>query len=348
MQPVRDLSDFVNSIRTDKSLKLRAYGLQFRRNRRRVAHATAQPSDDHEDGQRVDAETDEKHTSNTRSGVALPLPGQQQSAAAAATTPAVGATTTAGTSARVVAVSNSPVVAQAMGAVGAIDEPVPFSPDFVLRLPHFLIQEALAAGVPMSSVLYGKNSVEMTVKSFLRIYICIDQHGDVLDVVAYYDEKKPQAVQWLAQMIRLIRVCIRLQLKQSGCAVADPPAHSVASCCCHYHHPVSADEPDCTAAPLCHHCLLLQSPLKKLLTGAALSPPPNVPSLEGACGHDVTVQELCFKQRATVAAPASKSKLEADLRIVIEKLNRLQIRFDALAREMKALVRDIVDARYCV
>jgi len=69
MQPVRDLSDFVNSIRTDKSLKLRAYGLQFRRNRRRVAHGTAQPSDDHEDGQRVDAEADEKHASNTRSGV---------------------------------------------------------------------------------------------------------------------------------------------------------------------------------------------------------------------------------------------------------------------------------------
>jgi len=145
--------------------------------------------------------------------------------------------------------------------------------------------------IPFARVVYGKYSVQLVVRSYLHIFLQVDQHGAVLDFVAYFDRQHREAMQWLEVVIRLLRTCIRSELELSGCKVH--PLNGEPPCCCHYHYPVSPDVLDCRAVPLCPQCLLHPTKPERhvLLASAASQRPPHCK--QG--GHELGPEAMCFQ-----------------------------------------------------
>jgi len=154
-----------------------------------------------------------------------------------------------------------------------------------------MMKLASSLEIPFARVVYGKYSVQLVVRSYLHIFLQVDQHGAVLDFVAYFDRQHREAKRWLEVVIRLLRICIRSELEQSGCKVH--PLTGEVPCCCHYHQPVSPDVIDCRAVPLCPQCLLHATEPERhvLLASTAAHQLPHCK--QG--GHELGADAMCFQ-----------------------------------------------------
>jgi len=120
---------------------------------------------------------------------------------------------------------------------------------------------AQTVDLSFSSVTFGKYSVQLVVRDFLHCFLQADEHGAVLDFVAFYQRGHPAARPWLEQIVRLVCMAVRSELKRCKCAmVEDQGAANTSSACCSYHHEVMDDLPECNITPLCASCLLIEEP----------------------------------------------------------------------------------------
>jgi len=173
-----------------------------------------------------------------------------------------------------------------------------------------MIKLAADLEIPFERVVYGKYSVQLVVDAALHVFLQVDQHGAVLDFVAYYDVQHPEAKIWLGVLIRVVRGCIRTELQKSGCKVQ--PLSGQAPCCCHYHHPVSPDVIDCLALPLCPQCLLHETrPERHEFSG-------NLKYRE--CGHKVVPSSLCFETQLSSGAQTVTVAKNLTARVQVRKV----------------------------
>ena len=180
---------------------------------------------------------------------------------------------------------------QPVPVVGGDGHHLHFPPGFVLRVPSSMMKLASLLEIPFARVVYGKYSVQLVVRSYLHIFLQVDQHGAVLDFVAYFDRQHREAKRWLEVVIRLLRICIRSELEQSGCKVH--PLTGEAPCCCHYHQPVSPDVIDCRAVPLCPQCLLHATKPERHVVLASSSAQ-RLPHCKKG-GHELGPEAMCFQ-----------------------------------------------------
>jgi len=230
-----------------------------------------------------------------------------------------------------------------------------FPPGFVLRVPFELMRLAAAAGLSFSSVVYGKYTVHLVVRDFLHCFLQVEEHGSALDFVAFYRRGNPAARPWLEQIVRLIRMAVRSELRRSACLMLDGAC--LPDACCSYHYEVAADLPECVITPLCPTCLLIEEiPLRRPIHFPTAKSPPDVStSLHPAgpsaglsstlstvsqlpfcrpSGHTLTASLVCLSMHpdgATQAADISCEHFKAlfdELTIVKRKLDDFQVRVE--------------------
>ena len=226
-----------------------------------------------------------------------------------------------------------------------------FPPGFVLRVPFELMRLAAAAGLSFSSVVYGKYTVHLVVRDFLHCFLQVEEHGSALDFVAFYRRGHPAARPWLEQIVRMIPMAVRSELRRSACLMLD--GAGLPAACCSYHYEVAADLPECVMTPLCPNCLLNEAiPVRRpvhvraarsLSDGSASSSPAgltasSVPSLSTVfcqpSGHSLTASLVCLGMEldcATQAADISCEHFKAlfdELTIVKRKLDDFQVRVE--------------------
>jgi len=219
-----------------------------------------------------------------------------------------------------------------------------FPPGFVLRVPFELMRLAATVGLAFSNVVYGKYTVHLVVRDFLHCFLQVEEHGSALDFVAFYRRGNPAARPWLEQIVRMIRMAVRNELRRSRCLMlggADLPA-----ACCSYHYEVAADLPECAITPLCPTCLLIEAiPLRRPLHfSTARSPPDGSVSASPAgltassigqlpfcrpSGHPVTASLVCLDMESdgvdqAVTTTQEFKALLNELAILKSKLDDIQ------------------------
>jgi len=219
-----------------------------------------------------------------------------------------------------------------------------FPPGFVLRLPAELVKMARSIDMSFSSVKCGIRAVHMVMREYLHVFMELDPYGAALDVVAFYEEGNEEATVWLQQVLRLIRLVIRDELQRAHCPMRHQQ-YATETFCCHYHHAVSPDLPECRAVPLCPKCLLHVQPEccplhpvteETKLSSSSLSLP-NGDNSAGALqrglylpyckplGHTFPVELTCGLQRKPLAAVTNHAQLLHKLDEVKSSLDALQV-----------------------
>ena len=192
-----------------------------------------------------------------------------------------------------------------------------FPPGFVLQLPFAMVELSHHLGIEFLKVQFGKYSVRLVVSHEVQLLIEVETHGLRLDFLAFYVVGSQEAKQWLPRLVRVFELAVRLQLWRSGCVLNYAHAASRGrrdGICCHLHHEVSVDLPECSALPLCGTCLLrsgakhglvpmrapVGGPVERAGAPLSLSTATVITCREG---HATDAELVCSKLSAAAASP---------------------------------------------
>ena len=214
-----------------------------------------------------------------------------------------------------------------------------FPPGFVLRVPFELMRLAAAVGLAFSSVVYGKYTVHLVVRDFLHCFLQVEEHGSALDFVAFYRRGNPAARPWLEQIVRMIRMAVRSELRRT-CLMLD--GAGLPDACCSYHYEVAADLPECAITPLCPTCLLIEAiPLRRPLHfSTARSPPDGSVSSSPAGLTAISVSSLSTIGQLPFCRP-SGHPVTASLVCLGMGLDGGDHSIDATTHQFKALLNEL-------
>jgi len=236
-----------------------------------------------------------------------------------------------------------------------------FPPGFVLRIPFELMKLAEAVDLSFSSVTYGKYSVQLVVRDFLHCFLQADEHGAVLDFVAFYRGGHPAARPWLEQMVRLVRMAVRSELKRCKCAMVEAKVSAdTSSACCSYHHAVMDDLPDCNITPLCAACLLIhEAPVRRVVHFQGSRPPTDaVAHVAALPSTSAAATEIPLPSAVPVSAAAAVQKhgklpycqpaghsMSASVMCLSMKAEAAESKIDATGEQLEQLLGEVASMR---
>jgi len=227
-----------------------------------------------------------------------------------------------------------------------------FPPGFVLRIPFEMMNLAKAVDLSFSSVTYGKYSVQLVVRDFLHCFLQADEHGAVLDFVAYYQRGHPVARPWLEQMVRLVCMAVRSELKRCNCAVMEAKVSAdKSSACCSYHHAVMDDLPECNITPLCATCLLMKpAPLRRVVHFQGSQSATGVPAPLTVLPSSIAAATATHLHPAVPASAApycepTGHSMSAAVMCLSMKPEAAESKIDATAEQLAQLLGEVASMR---